>query len=80
MRRCHDSFVMQTKFGHHHCHVYEPLGMSLLDYVNIQDGKRLTADAVGFVATCVLLGLDYVHDCGVVHAGEYIVNGLAKHS
>lgn len=60
VRRSSDSFKITVPGGAHQCLVYEPLGMSLLEYVNLQPDR---------VATYLLMGLDYLHTCRVVHTG-----------
>ncbi|KAH6706597.1 kinase-like domain-containing protein [Leptodontidium sp. MPI-SDFR-AT-0119] len=62
--------------GAHQCLVYEPLGMSLLEYVNLQPNKKLTMRAAAWVTTYLLTGLDYLHTCGVVHTDIKLDNIL----
>jgi serine/threonine-protein kinase SRPK3 len=69
VRRSCDSFKINVPGGAHQCLVYEPLGMSLLEYVNLQSDKRLSMRAAAWVTTYLLIGLDYLHTCRVVHTG-----------
>ncbi|KAH9212821.1 kinase-like domain-containing protein [Leptodontidium sp. 2 PMI_412] len=76
VRRSSDSFKITVPGGAHQCLVYEPLGMSLLEYVNLQPNKRLTMRAAAWVTTYLLKGLDYLHTCGVVHTDIKLDNIL----
>lgn len=49
--------------------LFSLLGMSLLEYVNLQLGRILDMNAVTWVVTYLLTGLDYLHTNRVVHAG-----------
>ncbi|KAJ7484747.1 kinase-like protein [Mycena latifolia] len=61
-----DSFIHDGPNGRHICLVLEPLGMSVLD-VYRSFGGSLPLILVQRVAKHVLRGLQYVHECGVVH-------------
>ncbi|KAI9739918.1 MAG: hypothetical protein M1818_004974 [Claussenomyces sp. TS43310] len=68
VRRSCDSFTIKARGGLHQCLVFEPLGRSLAQYVELQPGWRLTTKAVAQIAKDLLLGLDYMHSYLVVHA------------
>ncbi|KAH7317710.1 protein kinase [Rhexocercosporidium sp. MPI-PUGE-AT-0058] len=76
VRRSSDSFKITVPGAVHKCLVYEPLGMSLLEYVNLQPGKRLSMKAAAWVTTYLLMGLDYLHTCRVVHTDIKLDNIL----
>ncbi|KAH8820111.1 kinase-like domain-containing protein [Xylogone sp. PMI_703] len=67
VRQSCDQFEIEVFDRVHHCLVYEPLGMSLLEYVNLQPDRRLSMKEVAWVTTYLLIGLDYLHKCRVVH-------------
>lgn len=69
VRRACDSFEIQVPGGRHHCIVYEPLGLSLLDYVGRQQNRTLNAGLVKWTMTYLLKAVDYLHTSGVVHTG-----------
>ncbi len=70
VRRACDYFEIKVPGGHHPCFVYEPLGISLLDYVELQPSKRLDMPTVKWITTYLLLAIDYLHASGVIHTGE----------
>lgn len=69
VRRPCDSFHINVPTGCHHCIVYEPLGMSLLEYANRQQDHRISAGVVNWVMTYLLKAVDYLYSSGVVYTG-----------
>lgn len=67
------SFVHQVPNGGHLCLVLEPLGLSVFD-VYMSFPLSLPLIVVQRIAKHVLLGLQYIHDCGVIHTGQYMSN------
>ncbi|KAL9100958.1 MAG: hypothetical protein Q9163_003722 [Psora crenata] len=67
VRRACNFFEIQVPGGRHHCIVYKPLGMSLLDYVTRQQDRTLTTGVAKWVVTYLLKAVDYLHTCNVVH-------------
>jgi serine/threonine-protein kinase SRPK3 len=63
-----DSFVHQGPNGRHICLVLELLGISILDVYRSFHGS-LPLILVQRVAKHVLQGLQYMHECGVIHTG-----------
>ncbi|EMD34013.1 hypothetical protein CERSUDRAFT_20543, partial [Gelatoporia subvermispora B] len=66
----YDSFQFKGPYGTHCCLVTEALGYSL-DYIRkLRDegDRRVPPSIVKRVVKQVLLGLDYIHQCGIVHA------------
>ncbi|KIY65401.1 kinase-like protein [Cylindrobasidium torrendii FP15055 ss-10] len=61
-----DSFVHSGPNGDHVCLVLEPLGLSALDIYR-SFGKSLPLIVVQRIARHILLGLQYMHECGIVH-------------
>lgn len=76
VRRATDTFAIEVTNGHHHCLVYEPLGMSLLEHVERQEDKTLKMNFVKWVTTYLLTALDYLHTCRVTHTGTRPENHL----
>lgn len=62
-------FKINIPGGAHQCLLYEPLEMSLLEYVNLQPERRLGMRAAAWVTKYLLIGLDYLHTGRVVHTG-----------
>lgn len=70
VRRAKDVFAIKVPNGHHHCLVYDPLGMSLLEHVQRQENRTLKMESVKWITTYLLLALDYLHSCRVTHTGR----------
>ena len=73
VRRACDFFEIQVPSGRHHCIVYEPLGMSLLDYVIRQQDHTLNIGVAKWIMMYLLKAIDYLHSSGVVHTGTRLV-------
>jgi serine/threonine-protein kinase SRPK3 len=71
LREACDTFQIDVPDGSHTCLVYEPLGISLLERIDFQPGKRLEMPLVKVATYCLLLGIDYLHSSGVIHTGKY---------
>ena len=63
-----DSFTHDGPNGSHICLVLEPLGLSMLDVYRSFPGS-LPLILVQRIAKHLLLGLQYIHECGVIHTG-----------
>ncbi len=59
----------------HACLVLELLGESVDDVRGIIGSRRLPAQVVKKLCRDMLLALDYLHNSGVIHTGEYLVSG-----
>lgn len=71
VRNACDIFQIDVPGGSHTCLVYEPLGISLSERIDLQPTKRLELPIVKLVTYCLLLGIDYLHTSGVIHTGKY---------
>jgi serine/threonine-protein kinase SRPK3 len=74
VRRACNSFEIQVPGGRHHCIVYEPLGMSLLDFVARQQDYTLNTAVAKWTVTYLLKAVDYLHTSGVVHTGIRLIS------
>lgn len=72
-----DSFIHNGPNSRHICLVLEPLGLSALD-VYRSFPASLPLILVQRIAKDILLGLQYVHECGIIHTG-WLLCGTAKH-
>jgi serine/threonine-protein kinase SRPK3 len=54
----------------HSCLVYEPLGISLLEYYRSQRTKGLSVEETSFFLLYLTHALDFLHTSGVVHTGK----------
>ena len=70
VRRVLDSFEIAGLNGNHTCMLYQPLGMSLTTYLRLFPQRRFPKDLAQRSLQLILIGLDYLHQCHVVHTGE----------
>lgn len=73
VREACDTFQIDVPGGSHTYLVYEPLGISLSERIDLQPGKRLKISLVKVATYCLLLGIDYLHSSGVIHTGKYSI-------
>lgn len=73
-----DQFQVAGPRGTHHCLLFDPLGISLTEYRNRFPRKRLPENLLQHILRLVLVGLDFLHQAGVVHTGESTSN-LKRH-
>jgi len=66
----HPSNVSPTP---HLCLVYQPLGISLLDFIANQSTKGISLQEVKFFVFYLLHALDFLHSSGVVHTGSFTI-------
>jgi serine/threonine-protein kinase SRPK3 len=63
-----DEFHIDGPNGRHLCLVSEP---ARCEVETLRDGKMLPLEVARAVAAQAILGLRYIHSCGVVHGGTY---------
>lgn len=51
-------------------HIYEPLGMSYTDFLRLLPESRFPKELVQQSIQLLLVSLDYLHRCNVVHTGD----------
>jgi serine/threonine-protein kinase SRPK3 len=69
VRTLTDSFTIKGTDGSHLVFVMEPLGMSLRNLQDLQKSRIFPPAVVKRAMDQTLLGLDYLHDAGVIHTG-----------
>ncbi|KAK0387560.1 hypothetical protein NLU13_3806 [Sarocladium strictum] len=63
-----DSFEVEGVNGNRHrCLVFAPLGQSLTEFRRAFPGNVLDPDGLRFTLLWVLMGLDFLHQAGVIH-------------
>ncbi|KAK2757610.1 hypothetical protein FQN54_004579 [Arachnomyces sp. PD_36] len=62
-----DSFEIPGPNGHHKCLLYQPLGMSYTEFLKLHPKCMFAKELVQRSAQLLLLTLDYLHQCHVVH-------------
>ncbi|KAL2375175.1 hypothetical protein RJ035_006784 [Blastomyces gilchristii] len=62
-----DEFTITRPNGRHQCIVTEALGCSIANSKNETMPWKFPVNAARAIGVQVLLGLDYIHSCGVVH-------------
>lgn len=65
-----DSFEIAGPNGNHKCMLYQPLGMSFTEFLRLLPQNRFAKDLVQKSIQLLLIALDYLHRCHVVHTGE----------
>lgn len=64
-----DNFQIKGAHGSHQCLVFAPLGWTYTDLRNQLPEKALSKDLLQQSLLMILLGLDFLHQAGVVHTG-----------
>ena len=64
-----DSFQTSGPNGNHECLVLELLGPSVADYLDAHSMERLPGTLAKTIAKQGLLGLCFLHERGIAHAG-----------
>lgn len=64
-----DDFQIQGPSGSHRCLLLTPLGMTYSDIRNLFPGNGFTPDLLQKSLVSIILGLDLLHQVGVVHTG-----------
>jgi serine/threonine-protein kinase SRPK3 len=65
-----DSFEIAGPNGNHKCMLYQPLGMSFSEFLNLLPQNKFAKDLVQKSIQLLLIALGYLHLCHVVHTGE----------
>lgn len=69
VRRVLDSFDVAGPHGTHKCLLYQPLGMSFREFADLFPHTVLPTDLVQRAVQLMLMALEYLHRCHVVHTG-----------
>jgi len=67
-----DEFIIRGPNGHHVCIVSEAAGCSVAQSKEASMTWKFPVNVARSIAAQVLLGLDYIHSCGVVHGGKSV--------
>lgn len=70
LRMMLDEFKLSGPEGIHQCLVFEPLGLTYTDFKNRFPEKALNKELLQQTLLILLLALDFLHQAGVVHAGN----------
>lgn len=65
-----DHFQITGPYGKHQCLLFDPLGMSLTKFRNMFPTRTLDKKLLQQSLQLILLGLDFLHQAGVVHTGN----------
>lgn len=68
-----DDFEIEGPSGPHQCLVYTPLGMNFTEFRNRIPNQAFPADLLQQSLLMILLGLDLLHQAGVVHTGQLML-------
>lgn len=69
LRVVRDRFKIQGPSGDHQCLLFTPLGLTYTDFRSLFPEKGLSADLLRQSLLMILLGLDFMHQAGIVHTG-----------
>jgi hypothetical protein len=64
-----DDFQIPGPHGSHRCLLFTPLGLTYTDFRNMLPDKAFTKVLLQQSLLLVVLGLDFMHQAGVVHTG-----------
>lgn len=64
-----DDFQIAGPHGMHQCLLFTPLGMSYTNFRNMFPTRTLSKQLLQESLLLILLGLDFLHQAGVVHTG-----------
>ena len=67
-----DHFQVMGPCGLHTCLLFAPLGLTFTELRRIFPEKALNKDLLQQSLLMVLLGLDFLHQAGVVHTGSLL--------
>jgi len=67
VRRVLESFEIAGPNGNHRCLLYQPLGMNWTEFLRLLPENRFQKDLVQFSLQLLLIAVDYLHRCEVVH-------------
>ena len=71
IRLVQDHFSITSSYGTtHRCLVYKPMGMNLTDLRNLFPERSLGMPLFKQTVKIILIGLDFLHQAGVVHTGK----------
>lgn len=66
-----DHFSFHGPNGHHRCLVGEPAAGSIAQSKENSTNFMFPTDAARSIAAQLLLGVSYLHECGICHGGEH---------
>ena len=72
-----DDFQINGPHESHRCLLFTPLGLTYTDFRNLFPEMVLNKDLLQQSLLMVLLGLDFLHQVGVVHTGPYSYSGVS---
>lgn len=64
-----DTFQIQGPNGSHQCLVFAPLGLTYTKFRTLFPNNALNKDLLQQSLLMILLGLDFLHQAGIVHTG-----------
>ena len=74
VRKVFGSFKLTGPNGTHACLLYKPLGMNFTEFLKLLPQNRFPKDLTQNSVQLLLIALDYLHKCAVVHTGKTSAN------
>lgn len=72
-----DNFEIEGPSGGHQCLVFAPLGRPLTSFRKLFPGNALDSNLLRQTLLCVVMGLDFLHQIGVVHTGMHQASAIS---
>jgi serine/threonine-protein kinase SRPK3 len=73
VRSALDSFEVAGPNGNHKCMLYQPLGMSFTEFLRLLPQNKFPKELAQKSVQLVLIALDYLHRCDIVHTGKFLI-------
>lgn len=64
-----ENFEIEGPNGNHQCLLFAPLGRPLTEFRKLFPGNVLDSNVLRQTLLCIIMGLDFLHQVGVVHTG-----------
>lgn len=72
LRVAQDSFQIRGPNGSHQCLIFAPLGLTYTKFRTLFPNNALNKDLLQQSLLMILLGLDFLHQAGVIHTGKVL--------
>ena len=64
-----DTFQIKGPYGSHQCLLFAPLGLTYTKFRTLFPNNALNKDLLQQSLLMILLGLDFLHQAGIIHTG-----------
>ena len=74
-----ESFEIPSPNGNHKCMLYQPLGMTFTEFLRLLPQNKFPTELAQKSVQLVLIALDYLHQCDIVHTGKLLITQSQPH-